>query len=120
MKKRRNYYEGLAADYSRPEPVPEALAKQLMAAAELLKNKPKPTDADINEYMTNICRCGTFQQIRAAIHAALHPQPGDTLFFVARGDGGHHFSVTLAEHEQAVRKYQLSRREGYRSSPEQR
>ena len=43
---------------------------QLMAAAELLKNKPKPTDADINEYMTNICRCGTFQQIRAAIHAA--------------------------------------------------
>lgn len=57
---------------------------------------------------------------RAAIHAALHPQPGDTLFFVARGDGGHHFSVTLAEHEQAVRKYQLSRREGYRSSPEQR
>jgi isoquinoline 1-oxidoreductase alpha subunit len=43
---------------------------QIMAAAELLKNKPKPTDADIDNVMTNICRCGTFQQIRAAIHAA--------------------------------------------------
>ncbi len=43
---------------------------QMMAAADLLKNKPKPTDADIDNAMTNICRCGTFQQIRAAIHAA--------------------------------------------------
>ena len=43
---------------------------QIMAAVELLKNKPKPTDADIDKEMTNICRCGTFQQIRAAIHAA--------------------------------------------------
>ena len=42
----------------------------LMAAAALLKNKPKPTDADIDAAMTNICRCGTFQQVRAAIHAA--------------------------------------------------
>ena len=42
----------------------------IMAVAELLKNKPKPTDADIDREMTNICRCGTFQQIRAAIHAA--------------------------------------------------
>ena len=43
---------------------------QIMAAVDLLKNKPKPTDADIDREMTNICRCGTFQQIRAAIHAA--------------------------------------------------
>jgi isoquinoline 1-oxidoreductase alpha subunit len=43
---------------------------QIMAAVELLKNKPKPTDKDIDDAMTNICRCGTFQQIRAAIHAA--------------------------------------------------
>jgi isoquinoline 1-oxidoreductase alpha subunit len=43
---------------------------QLMAAAALLKDKPKPTDADIDREITNICRCGTFQQIRAAIHAA--------------------------------------------------
>ena len=43
---------------------------QIMAAVELLKNKPKPTDADIDREITNICRCGTFQQVRAAIHAA--------------------------------------------------
>jgi isoquinoline 1-oxidoreductase alpha subunit len=42
----------------------------IMAVADLLKNKPKPTDADIDGAITNICRCGTFQQVRAAIHAA--------------------------------------------------
>ena len=42
----------------------------IMAAAALLKAKPKPTDADIDTAMTNICRCGTFQQVRAAIHSA--------------------------------------------------
>jgi isoquinoline 1-oxidoreductase alpha subunit len=42
----------------------------IMAVVELLKNKPKPTDADINATITNICRCGTFQQVRTAIHAA--------------------------------------------------
>jgi len=42
----------------------------IMAAAALLKAKPKPTDADIDAAMTNICRCGTYVQVRAAIHAA--------------------------------------------------
>ena len=42
----------------------------IMAVTALLKEKPKPTDADINAAITNICRCGTYQQIRAAIHAA--------------------------------------------------
>ena len=42
----------------------------IMAAAALLKDKPKPTDADIDAAMTNICRCGTYQQVREAIHAA--------------------------------------------------
>ena len=42
----------------------------IMAVVSLLKDKPKPTDADIDEAITNICRCGTFQQVRAAIHAA--------------------------------------------------
>ena len=42
----------------------------IMAVAALLKEKPQPTDADINAAITNICRCGTFQQVRAAIHAA--------------------------------------------------
>jgi len=42
----------------------------IMAVAALLKEKPQPTDADIDEAITNICRCGTFQQVREAIHAA--------------------------------------------------
>ncbi|HEY2185456.1 MAG TPA: (2Fe-2S)-binding protein [Xanthobacteraceae bacterium] len=43
---------------------------QIMAAAALLKNTPKPTDSDIDAAMTNICRCGTYQRIRAAVHLA--------------------------------------------------
>ena len=42
----------------------------IMAVAALLKDKPKPTDAEIDATITNICRCGTFQQVREAIHAA--------------------------------------------------
>jgi isoquinoline 1-oxidoreductase alpha subunit len=42
----------------------------IMAVSALLAEKPKPTDKDIDEAITNICRCGTFQQVRAAIHAA--------------------------------------------------
>lgn len=42
----------------------------LMAAAALLERKPKPTDADIDEAITNLCRCGTYQRVRAAIHRA--------------------------------------------------
>jgi isoquinoline 1-oxidoreductase alpha subunit len=42
----------------------------IMAAAALLQQKPKPTDADIDAAITNICRCGTFQEVRAAIHSA--------------------------------------------------
>ena len=42
----------------------------IMAVAALLKEKPKPSDADIDANISNICRCGTYQQVRAAIHAA--------------------------------------------------
>jgi isoquinoline 1-oxidoreductase subunit alpha len=49
---------------------------QLMSAAALLKSKPKPTDADIDRVMTNICRCGTYQRIRAAIHSAAAGEVG--------------------------------------------
>jgi isoquinoline 1-oxidoreductase alpha subunit len=43
---------------------------QLMAAAALLKKNPNPSDKDIDDAMTNICRCGTYQRIRAAVHMA--------------------------------------------------
>jgi isoquinoline 1-oxidoreductase alpha subunit len=42
----------------------------IMAVAGLLKQNPKPTDEDIDREITNICRCGTYQQIRAAVHSA--------------------------------------------------
>lgn len=48
----------------------------IMAVAALLKEKPKPTDRDIDEAITNICRCGTFQQVREAIHAAANAEGG--------------------------------------------
>lgn len=54
---------------------------------------------------------------REAIHAALHPVDGKSLYFVARGDGSHVFSESLSEHNRAVREYQLKRRADYRSSP---
>ncbi len=46
----------------------------------------------------------------AAIHAALHPAPGDAVFFVSKGDGSHSFSATLTEHNEAVQRYQLQPR----------
>jgi len=54
---------------------------------------------------------------REAIHAALHPEDGSSLYFVARGDGSHVFSDTLDQHNAAVRQFQLKRRADYRSSP---
>ena len=72
--------EGLSATSSHP--VQKAWAEldvpqcgycqsgQIMAAAALLRKKPKPTDRDIDDAMTNICRCGTYQRIRAAVHVA--------------------------------------------------
>jgi isoquinoline 1-oxidoreductase alpha subunit len=42
----------------------------IMAVAALLKEKPSPSDADIDAGISNICRCGTYQRLRAAIHAA--------------------------------------------------
>jgi isoquinoline 1-oxidoreductase alpha subunit len=72
--------EGLSADGTHPVQlawiefdVPQCgycQSGQIMAAVALLKQKPKPTDADINNEMTNICRCGTYPRIRAAIHRA--------------------------------------------------
>ena len=70
--------EGLSEDGDHPvqqawiaEQVPQCgycQSGQIMAAVALLKQKPNPTDADIDETMTNLCRCGTYQRIRRAIH----------------------------------------------------
>ena len=49
---------------------------QIMAAVALLKAKPRPTDKDIDEAMTNICRCGTYQRVRAAVHMAAGTKVG--------------------------------------------
>ena len=72
--------EGLSADGNHPVQkawleveVPQCGYCQvgmMMAAAALLKQKPKPSDADIDEAITNICRCGTYTRIRQAIHLA--------------------------------------------------
>ena len=48
---------------------------QIMAAAALLAKNPSPSDQDIDEAITNICRCGTYQRVRAAVHAAAKAAP---------------------------------------------
>lgn len=76
-----------------------------------LRRRDLVTDTPYNTYTrgglppTPICLPG-----RAAINAALHPLPGNTLFFVSRGDGSHQFSATLEEHSAAVRRFQLGQR----------
>jgi isoquinoline 1-oxidoreductase alpha subunit len=72
--------EGLSANSSHPVQKAWAMVDvpqcgycqsgQIMAAVSLLKKKPRPTDKDIDEAMTNICRCGTYQRIREAVHMA--------------------------------------------------
>jgi isoquinoline 1-oxidoreductase alpha subunit len=59
----------------------------LMAAAALLKAKPNPTDADIDEAMTNICRCGTYNRVRAAIKAAAQGSTRSAGLNIQHADG---------------------------------
>jgi isoquinoline 1-oxidoreductase subunit alpha len=76
--------EGLSQDASHPVQkawaaidVPQCgycQSGQIMAAAALLASNPNPTDKDIDAAMTNICRCGTYQRIRAAVHMASQPK----------------------------------------------
>jgi len=78
--------EGLAPAPDRLHPVQQAWLDldvpqcgycqtgQIMAAADLLARKPAPSDADIDQAMTNLCRCGTYVRIRAAIHQAARLQ----------------------------------------------
>ena len=72
--------EGLSADRSHPvqqawieEDVPQCgwcQSGQIMTTIAFLKQYPKPTDADINANITNICRCGTYERMRRAVHRA--------------------------------------------------
>jgi len=80
--------EGLAPDEQRlhvvqqawlEEDVPQCgycQAGQIMAAADLLARNPQPTDADIDQSMSNICRCGTYVRIRKAVHRTVELQAG--------------------------------------------
>ncbi len=79
--------EGLSSDLSHPlqrawiaEDVPQCgycQSGQIMSAAVLLRENPKPTDADIDDAMSgNVCRCGTYQRIRSAIHLAARMKAG--------------------------------------------
>ena len=78
--------EGLSADSSHPvqrawleHDVPQCgycQSGQIMAVAALLETNPTPSDADINEGVTNICRCGTYERLRAAIHRAAEIKAG--------------------------------------------
>jgi isoquinoline 1-oxidoreductase subunit alpha len=91
--------EGLSANASHPIQkawaaldVPQCgycQSGMIMAAAALLKAKPKPTDADIDDAMTNICRCGTYNRVRAAIKAAAHGgDPKQAGLNIVHIDGG--------------------------------
>jgi len=66
---------------------------QLIAASALLAKNPKPTDQDIDDAMTNICRCGTYQRIRAAIHRAAGTGKGGkgngSIIHMGAGPTGH-------------------------------
>ncbi len=72
---------------------------------DLKKDTPYKTDVHKGLPPTPIAMPGV-----DSILAALHPEPGDALYFVAKGDGSHKFSATLAEHQAAVVQYQLKRR----------
>ena len=75
-----------------------------------IRRRDLTRDTPYNTYLhkgltpTPICLPG-----EAALDAAMHPEEGKSLYFVATGDGGHQFSNTLVEHNAAVKKYQLKR-----------
>jgi isoquinoline 1-oxidoreductase alpha subunit len=78
--------EGLSADSTHPvqrawleHDVPQCgycQSGQIMAVAALLETNPKPSDAEINDAVTNICRCGTYERIRRAVHRAAEIKAG--------------------------------------------
>jgi isoquinoline 1-oxidoreductase subunit alpha len=94
--KRITTIEGLSSDSSHPVQkawaaldVPQCgycQSGQIMAAVALLNKIPKPTDQDIDTAMTNICRCGTYQRIRAAVHLAAGTGKGGSVIHMGAGE----------------------------------
>jgi UPF0755 protein len=78
-----------------------------LTRADLVRDTPYNTYLHLGLPPSAICMPGL-----ASIRAALHPTPGTSLYFVAKGDGTHVFSDTLAEQQRMIRKYQLNRGEG--------
>jgi isoquinoline 1-oxidoreductase alpha subunit len=102
--------EGLSRDSSHPVQkawvaldVPQCgycQSGQIMAAVALLNKNPQPTDRDIDEAMTNICRCGTYQRVRAAIHmAAGTGKGGGSVIHMGAGPAGSGGSAGVVDHE---------------------
>jgi isoquinoline 1-oxidoreductase alpha subunit len=89
--------EGLSPDGSHPVQkawvaldVPQCgfcQSGMIMAATALLREKPRPTDADIDAAMTNICRCGSYNRVRAAIHAAVSGKLSDAGLQIQHANG---------------------------------
>jgi len=89
--------EGLSADGSHPVQIAWAAldvpqcgfcqSGMIMAATALLREKPHPTDADIDAVMTNICRCGSYNRVRAAIHAVVSGKLSDAGLSIQHIDG---------------------------------
>jgi UPF0755 protein len=77
-----------------------------LTRADLRRQSPYNTYLNVGLPPTPIALPG-----RESIHASLHPDQGDTLYFVARGDGSHQFSSSLEEHERAVQQFQLGRQQ---------
>ena len=90
--------EGLAGDSLHPvqqawieEDVPQCgycQTGQIMAAADLLARIPQPSDADIERYQTNLCRCGTYTRIRKAIHRAAEIKQAGAVHIFEPGQAG--------------------------------
>ena len=111
--------EGLSSDATHPVQlawkaldVPQCgycQSGQILAAAALLKRNPKPSDQDIDEAMTNICRCGSYRRIRAGIHQAAKTGKGiPSVIHMSQADGMGAVSLAAMTHQAQTQPASLS------------
>ena len=111
--------EGLSSDATHPVQlawkaldVPQCgycQSGQILAAAALLKRNPKPSDQDIDEAMTNICRCGSYRRIRAGIHQAAKKGKGiPSVIHMSQADGMGAVSLAAMTHQAQTQTASLS------------